>query len=651
MLTDGSGRTAREVLKEYWGYDEFRPMQEDIINASLEGKDVLAILPTGGGKSICFQVPGLMKDGLTLVVTPIIALMKDQVRSLSERGVRAIAIHAGMSRHEVDLALNNAAYGDFKFLFVSPERLGTRLFKSYMEVLPISLIVVDEAHCISQWGYDFRPDYLKIGELRKTVDAPVMALTATATSEVADDIMEKLGFDEKLILKTGFERPNLSYIVRRTEDKYGQLLGICRGVPGSGIIYARNRRKCEELSAFLQSQGESASYYHAGLGSMTRSERQAAWMDGRIRVMVCTNAFGMGIDKPDVRFVAHYDLPDSPEAYFQEAGRAGRDRKRAYAVLLWNGVDVRRMQQIEDVSFPGLEYVEDVYQKLHAMFEIPYDAGMGRQLKFKIDDFCKRFHLMRAPAFYAIKYLERTDHLTYSEEVEIKTKVRIAVDRKALYDIQLPDPKMEELLELLMRHFAGIFSFPMEIDEEYFAGAMNMTVPGFRQLLYRTALEHVINYIPADHCDVIFLHHDRRRPGDLDLQPEKYSMLKDNYHKRAQAMLEYVSEEDECRSRFLLRYFGQTESYDCGTCDVCRAKTASGRRLEEGPEPYGEKTMSDEATSKSIIEYISARDGKYSLDEIRTEFSNPAKTYSPHWLDILRDLIDDGTVPIYQDKV
>ena len=306
MFTDGNGRTAQEVLKEYWGYDGFRPMQEEIIDAALEGKDVLAILPTGGGKSICFQVPGLMKEGLTLVVTPIIALMKDQVRNLSGKGIRAIAVHAGMSRHEVDLALNNAAYGDFKFLFLSPERLGTRLFKSYVEVLPINLIVVDEAHCISQWGYDFRPDYLRIGELRESVDAPVMALTATATPEVADDIMDKLGFSEKLIIKTGFERPNLSYIVRRTEDKYGQLLGICRGVAGSGIIYARNRRKCEELAAFLQSQGESSSYYHAGVGSMTRSERQAAWMDGKIRVMVCTNAFGMGIDKPDVRFVAHY---------------------------------------------------------------------------------------------------------------------------------------------------------------------------------------------------------------------------------------------------------------------------------------------------------------------------------------------------------
>ncbi|MDD7455608.1 MAG: RecQ family ATP-dependent DNA helicase [Bacteroidales bacterium] len=659
MFTDGRGRTAQEVLKEYWGYDGFRPMQEEIINTALEGKDVLAILPTGGGKSICFQVPGLMKGGLTLVVTPIIALMKDQVRNLSGKGIRAIAVHAGMSRHEVDLALNNAAYGDFKFLFLSPERLGTRLFKSYVEVLPINLIVVDEAHCISQWGYDFRPDYLRIGELRESVDAPVMALTATATPEVADDIMDKLGFSEKIIIKTGFERPNLSYIVRRTEDKYGQLLGICRGVAGSGIIYARNRRKCEELSAFLQSQGESSSYYHAGVGAMTRSERQAAWMDGKIRVMVCTNAFGMGIDKPDVRFVAHYDLPDSPEAYFQEAGRAGRDRKRAFAVLLWNGVDVRRMKQIEEASFPGLDYIEDVYQKLHMMFGIPYDAGEGRQLRFKIEEFCKGYHLMKAPAFYAIKYLERTDHLTYSEEVDIKTKVKIAVDRKSLYDIQLPDPKMDELLELLMRHFTGIFSFPVEIDEEYFAGALNMTVAGLRQLLYRTALEHVINYIPADHCDVILLHHDRRRPGDLALMPDKYVMLKENYHRRAQEMLEYVSETDECRSRFLLRYFGQSESYDCGTCDVCRAKVASGRRLEEAPATYGdmasgteapesEKTLSDEATEAAIIEYINGRGGKYSLEDIRTEFSNPSKAYSPHWLDLLRYLIDEGTVPVYE---
>lgn len=309
-----------EVLKEYWGYDGFRPMQEEIITAALEGKDVLAIMPTGGGKSICFQVPGLMRDGITLVVTPLIALMKDQVQNLNDRGVRALAIHAGMSRHEVDLALNNAAYGDYKFLYLSPERLGTQLFRSYIDVLGVSFIVVDEAHCISQWGYDFRPDYLRIGELRERIDAPVIAVTATATPSVAQDIMERLGFKEKLLLKSGFERPNLSYIVRQVEDKYSQILNVCNGVPGTGIVYARNRRKCEELSEFLRAQGVSASFYHAGLGGQARAERQAAWKSGAVRVMVCTNAFGMGIDKPDVRFVVHYDLPESPEAYFRRRG-------------------------------------------------------------------------------------------------------------------------------------------------------------------------------------------------------------------------------------------------------------------------------------------------------------------------------------------
>ena len=346
-----------EVLKEYWGNDGFRPMQEEVIHAAIEGKDVLAIMPTGGGKSVCFQVPGLMAGGLTLVITPLIALMKDQVQNLGEKGIRAFAVHAGMTRHEVDLTLNNAAYGDCKFLYLSPERLCTRLFQSYIDVLNVSYIVVDEAHCISQWGYDFRPDYLKIGELRERIKAPVIALTATATPTVAEDIMSKLGFKERLVLRSSFERPNLTYIVRKVEDKNSQLMNICKGVPGSGIIYARNRNRCEELSAFLKSQGVSADFYHAGLGQQARSERQAMWKDGRTAVMVCTNAFGMGIDKADVRFVAHYDIPDSPEAYFQEAGRAGRDGKRSYELLLWNGIDVRRMGQIEDSSFPSMESV------------------------------------------------------------------------------------------------------------------------------------------------------------------------------------------------------------------------------------------------------------------------------------------------------
>lgn len=645
-----------EVLKEYWGYDGFRPMQEEIITAALEGKDVLAIMPTGGGKSICFQVPGLMRDGITLVVTPLIALMKDQVQNLNDRGVRALAIHAGMSRHEVDLALNNAAYGDYKFLYLSPERLGTQLFRSYIDVLDVSFIVVDEAHCISQWGYDFRPDYLRIGELRERIDAPVIAVTATATPSVAQDIMERLGFKEKLLLKSGFERPNLSYIVRQVEDKYSQILNVCNGVPGTGIVYARNRRKCEELSAFLRAQGVSASFYHAGLGGQARAERQAAWKSGAVRVMVCTNAFGMGIDKPDVRFVVHYDLPESPEAYFQEAGRAGRDGKRSFAVQLWNGVDVRRAKQIEDVSFPSLEYIEDVYQKLHAFFEIPYDTGMGRQLKFKIEDFCKRFGLQRAPAFYALKYLERTEHLTYSEEVDIPTKVRINVDRKSLYDVELADQGQANVLEALMRSYTGIFSFLQQIDEEYVARRAGQTVPQLRQSLYGLSLAHVISYVPTDHSDVVVLHHDRLRPGNVNLMPSRYAMLRESFHARAEAMLEYVSETSECRSRYLLRYFGQTEAADCGTCDVCRARRAAAPVHEpvEGTDKPEEKFPPNppartlqQMTRRKLIEYIDRKDGKYSIEDIVAEFGNPSKNYSPDFLDILRQLIDDGDVPVY----
>ena len=562
---------ALEVLKQYWGHDAFRPMQEEIISAATDGRDVLAILPTGGGKSVCFQVPALMRDGIALVVTPLIALMKDQVQNLEARGIKALAIHAGMERREVEITLGNAAYGDFKFLYVSPERLNTALFQSWLPLLPINFLVVDEAHCISQWGYDFRPDYLEINNLRKVVDAPVIALTATATPRVAEDIMDKLSFREPLLLKSGFERPNLSYIVRKCEDKTGQLLDICRGVEGSGIVYMRHRRRCEETAALLADQGVSASFYHAGLGGAVRAERQEAWRRGEIRVMVCTNAFGMGIDKPDVRFVVHTGLPESPESYFQEAGRAGRDGQRSYAVLLWNATDVRRLRQLQAVTFPPLEYIADIYQKLHIFFQIPYDTGVGRQLKFDLDAFAKHFRLERAPVHYALKYLERAGHLTFAEDVEIATQVGILADRGALYDIDLPEPAMVTLLEVLMRRYSGIFSYPVPIREEPVAAACGLSVPQLRQLLYRTSLEHVIKYIPGDRCSVVFLHHDRLMPGNVDLQKDKYAFLQDNARARAEAMVEYVSEGTECRSRWLLRYFGQEESADCGCCDVCRA--------------------------------------------------------------------------------
>ena len=629
--------TPVETLQKYWGYDSFRPKQEDIVRAALDGKDVLAILPTGGGKSVCFQVPAMMREGIAIVVTPLIALMKDQVQNLNDRGIKALCVNAGMGRREVDLTLNNAAYGDFKFLYVSPERLGTPLFKSYLQEMNISFIVVDEAHCISQWGYDFRPDYLQIGRLREMVDAPVIALTATATPQVADDIMDRLGFEDKCLIKSGFERPNLSYIVRRCEDKLGQLLNICGGVQGTGIVYVRSRKKTEELAAFLTSNGISSSFYHAGLGPDSRSDRQAKWKSGDIRVMVCTNAFGMGIDKPDVRFVVHFDVPDSPEAYFQEAGRGGRDGKRSFAVTLWNSSDTKRLRQIAAVSFPSLEYIEDIYHKVHVFYDIPYDTGAGRQLKFDLDEFCKRFKLQKQTAYYSIVYLERTGHWTMSEDVDISTKVQISVSRNELYDLEFPDPKMVTLLEILMRRYTGVFSFPVPVDEEYVAGLLDVQVPMLRQILYKLSLEHVIKYIPCDHATVLFLHHERLRPKNVNLDPERYDLLKNSSLERMQKMIDYISEEDTCRSSYLLEYFGQTESKDCGTCDVCR----SARKMS-----VKETATLSEDVAAEIVRYVNDEmSGNYSLDDVARRFGSPVSASTHAWTEILRRLIDQGTVP------
>jgi len=619
--------TAEQVLKKWWGHDSFRPMQKEIIDAALSGQDVLAILPTGGGKSVCFQVPAMMRDGLALVITPLIALMKDQVQNLDRMGIRAIAVHAGMSRREVDTALNNAAYGDFKFLYVSPERLGTQLFRSYLEVLNINYIVVDEAHCISQWGYDFRPDYLQIGRIRESLDVPVIALTATATPEVAQDIVKKLSRDEEkpsfTMLRAPFERPNISYIVRECQDKAGQLLDVCRGVPGSGIVYLRNRKRCEEVAELLRSEGIDASFYHAGLGPLARSQRQEQWKNGSIRVMVCTNAFGMGIDKADVRFVVHWEPASSLEAYFQEAGRAGRDGKRSYAVLLWTPNDVARLHQLHSASFPSLETIEDIYQKLHIFSGIIYETGEGRTLRLDLEAFCKQYRLQRSTVHYALRYLEQSGHISYEEDTEFPTRVRISMARNELYGVDLREPQMIPLLESLMRGYPGIMSYSMPIDEEKLARECDATVPWLHQLLYQLSLDRVISYIPADRSSLVYLHHDRLTPGNIDLQPARYELLQSLDAARIDSMESYLTTEDVCRSRQLLAYFGQSETKDCGSCDVCRSNTPEQR------------------TRTLLGRYLSEHQG-CSVAEVKAWCTNPASCLPADALEIYRKMLDEG---------
>ena len=600
--------TAHEALKTYFGYDDFRPLQAEIVQSVLDGRDTLALMPTGGGKSLCFQVPTMAMNGLCLVITPLIALMKDQVENLRRRDIRAAAIYTGMSYEQQKTALDNCMWGPYHFLYVSPERLESDEFRERLSRLPICLIAVDEAHCISQWGYDFRPSYLKIAEIRdlvarkacgledaslqngstaayslKTGLVPILALTATATPEVVDDIQERLAFREKNVLRKSFARPNISYVVRESNKKADEIVHILNRVPGSAIVYVRNRQRAQELAAYLQEKGISADFYHAGLSSKERSEKQEAWkkfrgrshgelQDGskaayrleakgeETRVIVATNAFGMGIDKPDVRVVIHHDLPDTIEAYFQEAGRAGRDEQKAFAVLLYDPSDKTKARKRIADNYPEEQMLHDVYHKTCNYLGIGADSGQGATFFIDMFDLCKKMHLPVFPTYSALHLLSQMGYFSFDEEQEIQPRVRLRVSRRELEEYRLNEAQ-NELLEHLMREYTGIFTdlqYVHKLDDKH-------------QELVALAQRRIIDYVPRTKANVLRLTVNRQ--AQIRIPQDFYHERKNHYANKLKAMVEYAENKHYCRSQVLLSYFGENDAPTCGTCDICRANT------------------------------------------------------------------------------
>jgi len=558
------------ILVKYWGYSSFRPMQEDIIQSVLDGRDTLALLPTGGGKSICYQVPGLAMEGICVVISPLIALMKDQVENLKDRGIKAAAVHSGMHPREIDIAINNSVFGDLKFLYVSPERLKSSSFRQNLNRMNVCLLAVDEAHCISQWGYDFRPPYLNIAEVRPFINgAPVLALTATATNEVIDDIQEKLEFKEKNVLRKSFERKNLSYVVFHEEDKGGRLLKIVGNVKGSGIVYVRNRRKCREVSDFLNNNGIKATFYHAGLEARTREYRQDEWMKDKKPVIVATNAFGMGIDKPSVRFVVHFDLPDSTEAYFQEAGRAGRDGKRAYAVQLYEEADIRNAKQNLAVSFPEAEVIRSIYNAIGNYYQIPLGSGREQKFDFDLQDFSTRYRMNTANVFSALKILEKEGYILLGSELENPSKIMFSIEHNELYTFQVENPGFDPFIKLLLRSYGGIFTEFVRINEKELAKRANTTDENIRSALTKMQKMGLLIYVPSTTSPQLLMVSDRIDSKAMSFSGENYSKRKKAALKRMQSVLDYIQSSNHCRSQMLLKYFGETGAQRCGLCDVC----------------------------------------------------------------------------------